>query len=146
MSLTQHLLNFILYMKHVNVIMHDAFMWNWSKLAWCDVAIFITSCINEAFINEIWWPTSEERVALGLQLQKLLDVFWVHRCHNLSLGLVTKTRAKNAWAKNEARESHFMLPRGWEYGRMGELNLHIPKWTPTLRVGTPESSESDFRG
>jgi len=59
-------------MKHDNVIMHDAFMWNWSKLTWCDDAFFTTSCINEALINEIWWPTLEERVALGLQVQKLL--------------------------------------------------------------------------
>ncbi len=34
-----------------------------------------------------------------------------------------------------------MLLGSWEYGRGWELNLHIPKWTPTLGVGIP----MDFR-
>ncbi len=36
LSPKQHLLNFIVYMKHDNVIMYDVFMWNWSKFALCD--------------------------------------------------------------------------------------------------------------
>jgi hypothetical protein len=28
-----------------------------------------------------------------------------------------------------------MLPRDWEYGKVWELNLHTPKWIPTLGIG-----------
>jgi hypothetical protein len=42
--------------------MYDAFMWNWSKFALCDDAIFIASCINHAL---------EERVTLGAHLQEI---------------------------------------------------------------------------
>jgi hypothetical protein len=31
----QCLLQFILYMKHDNVVMYDVFMWNWSNMWWC---------------------------------------------------------------------------------------------------------------
>ncbi len=34
-----------------------------------------------------------------------------------------------------------MLPGGWKYGRVGELNLHTPKWTPTLGVGVLMDSQ-----
>jgi hypothetical protein len=51
-------------MKHDNVIKYDTFMWNWSKFALSDDALFIASCINNAFGNEIKWPTFEERVSL----------------------------------------------------------------------------------
>ncbi len=47
----QCLLNFILYMKHDNDTMYVTFMWNWSKFALCDDAIFIASCINHALEN-----------------------------------------------------------------------------------------------
>jgi hypothetical protein len=57
----QQLLQFILYMKHDNVVMFDAFMWNWNKSNVCDDAIFIASCISEALSNEIQWPIIEER-------------------------------------------------------------------------------------
>ncbi len=46
--LEQHLLNFILYIKHNNVRMYNAFMWNWSKNNLCDDVVFIKSCINDA--------------------------------------------------------------------------------------------------
>jgi hypothetical protein len=49
----QCLFNFILYMKHDNITMYDAFMWNWSKFALFNDALFIASCINHAFSNEI---------------------------------------------------------------------------------------------
>jgi hypothetical protein len=41
-----------------------------------------------------------------------------------------------------------MLPRDWKYGRVWKLNLHTPKWTPTLGVGVPmdSSSENNCRG
>ncbi len=37
------------------------------------------------------------------------------RCHNPSLGHVTKARVyKKVRAKSETQESHFMLPRVWK--------------------------------
>jgi len=49
LTLEQQLLQFILYMKHDNVVMFDAFMWNWSKSnVWNDA---ISPCINEALSN-----------------------------------------------------------------------------------------------
>jgi hypothetical protein len=70
LTLEQCLFNFILYMKHDNV-MYDASMWNWSKSALFNDALFIASCINHAFSNEIKWPTHEEKVRLGTHLPKL---------------------------------------------------------------------------
>ncbi len=55
--LEQHLLNFILDMKHDNVMMYDTFMW--SNFALCDNAM------NNAFANEIQRLMLEERVDLG---------------------------------------------------------------------------------
>jgi hypothetical protein len=52
----------------------------------------------------------------------------------LAFGSRPRQGLAKAQAKSEAQESHFMLPGGWEYGRVRELNLHIPKWTPTLWV------------
>jgi hypothetical protein len=67
----QQLLCFILFKKHDNVTIYDAFMWNWAKSSLCDDVIFIASCINHALANEIRWPSSFERVALGNQLHEL---------------------------------------------------------------------------
>jgi hypothetical protein len=43
-----------------------------------------------------------------------------------------------------------MLSGGWEYGRVGELNLHTPKWTFSLWIldsrWTLEFSKSNYRG
>ncbi len=55
--LDQHLLQFILYMKHENVVVYDVFMWNWSKYAICDDAIFIASYINDSIGDKVWWPS-----------------------------------------------------------------------------------------
>lgn len=49
----QCLLNFILYMKHDNVIYLDSMFWNWSRLVVCDDVIFVALCVNEAIANEI---------------------------------------------------------------------------------------------
>jgi hypothetical protein len=43
-------------MKHDNIIKYDTFMWNWSKFALCDDALFIASWINNALGNGIQWP------------------------------------------------------------------------------------------
>jgi hypothetical protein len=37
----------------------------------------------------------------------------------LALGSRPKKGLTKVWAKNEARESHFMLMGGWEYGKLG---------------------------
>jgi hypothetical protein len=52
----------------------------------------------------------------------------------LALGSQPKQRLTKAWANSETWESHFMLPGGWEYGRVAELNLHTPKWTLILGI------------
>jgi hypothetical protein len=58
-------------MEHDNGTMYTAFMWNWSKSTKCDDSIFITSCINHAFEDEIKWPTPKEGLNLGLHLQEI---------------------------------------------------------------------------
>jgi hypothetical protein len=40
-------------MKHDNVSMYDAFVWNWLKNVVCDNAIFIASYINDAIGDKI---------------------------------------------------------------------------------------------
>ncbi len=50
------------------MIMHDAFMWNCFKFFVCDDTIFISLCNNEAIVNEIRWPTIEERVTLAIRI------------------------------------------------------------------------------
>ncbi len=72
LELEQQLLCFMLFIKHNNITIYDAFMWNWAKSSLCDDVIFITSCINHTLANEIHWPSSFERVALGSQLHELL--------------------------------------------------------------------------
>jgi hypothetical protein len=45
-------------MKHDNISMYEAFVWNWLKNAVCDDVIFITSYIVDAIGDEIQWPTT----------------------------------------------------------------------------------------
>jgi hypothetical protein len=33
-------------------------MWNWAKSSVCDDALFISSCIYFALVDEIHWPTT----------------------------------------------------------------------------------------
>jgi len=56
-------------MKHDNVCMYDAFLWNWSKNVVCD-AIFIASYINDAIGDEIWWFIIYENIKLGTTIPK----------------------------------------------------------------------------
>jgi len=58
-------------MKHDDVIMYVAFMWNWSKFALCHDTIFIASCVNYALEDEIQWSTLEEILSLGTHLQEI---------------------------------------------------------------------------
>jgi hypothetical protein len=71
LTLKQCLLNFLLYFKHDNVTIHDAFMWNWSKISICDDVIFIWSCINEGIANEIQWLIVKERVTFASGIRDL---------------------------------------------------------------------------
>jgi hypothetical protein len=45
-------------MKHDNVSMYEAFVWNWSKIVVCDDVIFIIAYIDDEFGDEIQWPTT----------------------------------------------------------------------------------------
>jgi hypothetical protein len=58
-------------MKQNNVMMYDTFMWNWLRFSLCGDAIFIASCINYAFVYEIWGLMPKEKIVLGMQLQDL---------------------------------------------------------------------------
>jgi hypothetical protein len=46
-------------MIHDNVIMYDAFLWNWSKSAICDNVIFITSKLVMSFAIKFQRPIVE---------------------------------------------------------------------------------------
>jgi hypothetical protein len=41
--LKQWFLCFMLFMKHTNITIYDAFMWNWAKSSLCEDVIFIAS-------------------------------------------------------------------------------------------------------
>jgi len=76
----QWFLCLILFMKHNNIAIYDAFMWNWAKSSLCDDVIFIASCINHALVNEICWPSFFERVVLGSQLCELSECLgFIHK-------------------------------------------------------------------
>jgi hypothetical protein len=64
LSLKQHFLNFVFFLKHDNVTKYDSFMWNWAKSSMCDEVLFISSCINFALMDEIHWPTTQEKATL----------------------------------------------------------------------------------
>jgi hypothetical protein len=65
-------------MKHDNVTMYVAFMWNWSKFALRHDTIFIASCVNHALEDEIQWPTPEERLKFGCTFTINIKVYWVY--------------------------------------------------------------------
>jgi hypothetical protein len=61
-------------------------------------------------------------------------------CHNPSLGLANKARACEGASQKWSPGVTFHAP-----GNVGEcegMNLHTPKWVPTLGVGVPMASES----
>ena len=57
----QCLFNFIMHLKHDNVVAYESFQWNVDRSNLCDDAIFIASCINVAFAHEIYWSNEMER-------------------------------------------------------------------------------------
>jgi hypothetical protein len=72
----QWFLCLILFIKHDNVIIYDAFTWSWAKSSLSDDVLFIISCINHALVDEIHWLSFFEKVALGNQLCELLRCLW----------------------------------------------------------------------
>jgi hypothetical protein len=80
----ERILNFIIYMKHDNVIVYATFMWNWLKYTLCDDAIFIASCVNHALEDEIRWPTPKVRLSLCVHLQE------ISRCIGFINGILIK--------------------------------------------------------
>jgi len=56
----QSLFLFILYIKHVNVVIYNTFMLNWKKNAFCVDVIFIAFYINETLGHEIKYLIMEE--------------------------------------------------------------------------------------
>jgi hypothetical protein len=78
-------------MKHDNVSMYDAFVWNWSKNVVCDDVTFIAYYINDAIGDEISCPITQEQVVrhkINLPLttysKPLPLTLWrtSKRCHN----------------------------------------------------------------
>ncbi len=63
-------LKFNLYMKHDNVNMYDAFMWNYNKCIICNDAIFIPSYINEVIGDKVQWPSLKEHATVAQHMPK----------------------------------------------------------------------------
>jgi hypothetical protein len=93
----------ILFIKHDNVIIYDAFMWSWAKSSLSDDVLFVVSCINHVLVDEIHWLSFFGRVSLGNQLCELLkclgfiDMTLVEiqsrgRIRNIKHGLMTTRR------------------------------------------------------
>jgi hypothetical protein len=68
LSPQQRLLAFLLYLKHDNTTIFEAFQWNWAKSSVCDDAVFIASCIDYACDGELAWPDAEKRSRLSRQI------------------------------------------------------------------------------
>jgi hypothetical protein len=64
-------------------------------------------------------------------------------CHSFSLGLATKAWLAKVRAKNEVRESHFMLPGVWE--SVKEWTSTFPSELPLWELESQWTSES-FKG
>lgn len=51
----QRLINFIMYLKHHNVIVYDSSQWNVACSILCDDVIFIALCIIDTLAHEMAW-------------------------------------------------------------------------------------------
>lgn len=71
LTLEQRLLNFVIYMKHDNVIYFDSFLWNLLRSTVCDDALFVASCLNEALQDETRWPMTIVRRGLANHIPQL---------------------------------------------------------------------------
>lgn len=89
LTVVERLFNFLLNMKHDNIIYMDSMLRNWSRSTICNDAIFVASCVHEAIRDKICglhqrrgkihWPSLEERQALAhqsLNYRVTLD-FWM---------------------------------------------------------------------
>jgi hypothetical protein len=68
-------------------------------------------------------------------LPQVLKIIFEMQCRNLNLGSPLRQRFAKVRAKSEAQESHFHAPRS--VGECEGMNLHTPKWAPTLGVKVP---------
>jgi hypothetical protein len=103
------------------------------------------------------WNLGNKGLGLSLSIGMQYKVPWglklksKKRCPNPNLGLMTKARACEGAGQEWTPGVTFHAPRN--VGECEGMNLHTPKWAPTLGVGlpmdsqwTPESSKSDYRG
>jgi hypothetical protein len=74
--------------------------------------------------------TKHEALAMVYTLHK-----FQHYCHNLSLVLTTKAKAYKGVGQEWTPKITFHVPKN--VGECEGMNLHTPKWTPTLGVGVP---------
>jgi hypothetical protein len=88
------------------------------------------------------WKVEVDKLDLGLCLihvlytillcgfTKLLGVYKV--CYNLNLGFATKAKACKGASEEGSPRVTSHVPGN--VGKCGGMNLHIPKWAPTLGV------------
>jgi len=89
------------------------------------------------------WALIYLEIYLGLCDFFCFKILWkntlVTSCHNPNLGLVTKARACKGEAQEGSPRVTSHVPRS---ARECEgMNLHTPKWVPTLEVGIPMDSQ-----
>jgi len=82
---------------------------------------------GELNVEGMWRGESKKNISSQMRKKKgkFLPFY-----HNPSLGLVTKAGLEKVWAKSEAWESHFMLPKVQENVREWTLTLpsELPLW------------------
>ena len=59
---------------NIYIYIHKSFLWNWSKSALKDDALFIASYVNNANSHEIEWPDSYIIEELGYMLHVVKGV------------------------------------------------------------------------
>jgi hypothetical protein len=67
----QRLLNFVTLLKHDNTATFDSCQWNWSRTSVNDDSLFVASCINLTYKNEVKWPDANQRAGLAKQIPQL---------------------------------------------------------------------------
>ncbi len=63
----------------------------------------------------------------------------VESCYNFSLGLMTKARPYKRVGQKGSPKVTSHVPRS--VGKCEKINLHTPKWAPTLGIGVPMDSQ-----
>jgi len=94
--------------------------------------------------NKKWikWKWKHQYVSITRGMKSLFGVYFI-----VTPTLGSRPRLAKAWAKKEAQESHFMLPRVQESVKEWTLTFpsELPLWELKSRW-TPEFSRSNFRG